>query len=79
MLLAMPVTRRVRGMPHRAHQPGSESTDQERPEAESGWAAMDPGLQDQFDRGDIIVRRAPTSVPQADALQRPHYEPEQSH
>ncbi len=66
-------------MPHRARQPESDSTDQEGPEAESGWAAMDPGLQDQFDRGDLIVRRAPTSVPEADALQRPHYEPEQPH
>jgi hypothetical protein len=40
-----------------------------------GRAALDPALQDQFDRGEIVVHAEPTSVPRADALQWPHYEP----
>ena len=38
--------------------------------------ALDPGLKEQFERDRIVVRSHPSGTPDADALQRPHYEPE---
>jgi hypothetical protein len=48
----------------------------EREEAKHGRGAMDPGLREQFERDTTVVRDHPSVTPDADALQRPHYEPE---
>ena len=37
--------------------------------------ALDPGLKEQFERDRPVVRDHPSATPDADALQRPHYEP----
>jgi hypothetical protein len=50
--------------------------ERERDEAKHGRGALDPGLKEQFERDDIVVRDHPSATPNADALQRPHYEPE---
>jgi hypothetical protein len=39
---------------------------------------MDPGLKEQFERDHTVVRDHPSHTPDSDALQRPHYEPEES-
>ncbi len=44
--------------------------------AEHGGGALDPGLKEQFERDKIVVRDHPSETPEADALQRPHYEPD---
>ena len=43
---------------------------------DEGRGALDPGLKEQFERDRIVVRTHPSETPDADALQRPHYEPE---
>ena len=54
-----------------------ESQDEsERRNAEQGRGTLDPGLKEQFERDKIVVRDHPSTTPEADALQRPHYEPE---
>ena len=47
-----------------------------RREADHERGAMDPGLKEQFERDATVVRSRPSATPEADALQRPHYEPE---
>jgi hypothetical protein len=47
----------------------------QRREASHERGMLDPGLKEQFERGEMVVREGPTPMPQADALQRPHYEP----
>ncbi len=47
-----------------------------RREAEHERGTMDPGLKEQFERDSTVVRSRPSVTPEADALQRPHYEPE---
>jgi hypothetical protein len=47
----------------------------ERREAEHERGALDPGLKEQFQRDKSVVRDRPSDAPDADALQRPHYEP----
>jgi hypothetical protein len=43
-----------------------------------GSAALDPSLQDQFDRRAMVAHKEPQGLPRADALQWPHYEAEKS-
>jgi hypothetical protein len=43
---------------------------------DEGRGALDPGLKEQFERDRLVVRAHPSQTPDADALQRPHYEPE---
>jgi hypothetical protein len=50
--------------------------ERERRNAEQGRGTLDPGLKEQFERDKIVVRDHPSAMPEADALQRPHYEPE---
>ena len=45
-------------------------------EAKHGRGMLDPGLKEQFERDRTVVRGHPSNTPGADALQRPHYEPE---
>jgi hypothetical protein len=47
-----------------------------RREAERERGTMDPGLKEQFERDRTVVHNRPSATPEADALQRPHYEPE---
>jgi hypothetical protein len=47
-----------------------------RREEEHGRGTLDPGLKEQFERDKIVVRDHPSQTPEADALQRPHYEAE---
>ncbi len=47
-----------------------------RREAEHERGTMDPGLKEQFERSRTVVHDHPSVTPEADALQRPHYEPE---
>jgi hypothetical protein len=46
----------------------------ERNEAKHGRGMLDPGLKEQFERDGTVVRDHPSATPNADALQRPHYE-----
>jgi hypothetical protein len=50
--------------------------ERERTEAKHGRGTLDPGLKEQFERDATVVRDHPSATPHADALQRPHYEPE---
>jgi hypothetical protein len=50
----------------------------QRREAEHERGTMDPGLKEQFERDHLVVRDHPSHTPEADALQRPHYEPDGS-
>jgi hypothetical protein len=47
-----------------------------RREEERERGTMDPGLKEQFERGHPVVRMHPSHTADADALQRPHYEPD---
>jgi len=47
----------------------------QRREAEHERGTLDPGLKEQFERDHAIVRTHPSTKPESDALQRPHYEP----
>jgi hypothetical protein len=48
----------------------------QRREAEHARGTLDPGLKEQFERDHVVVRDHPSRTPDADALQRPHYEPD---
>ena len=48
-----------------------------RREDEQERGALDPGLKEQFEREHTVVRDHPSRTPGADALQRPHAEPDQ--
>ena len=48
----------------------------ERTAAQHERGMLDPGLKEQFERDRGIVRDHPSTTPRADALQRPHYEPD---
>jgi hypothetical protein len=53
-----------------------ETDESRRREAEHERGTMDPGLKEQFERDRTVVHNRPSATPEADALQRPHYEPE---
>jgi hypothetical protein len=59
-----------------AREPEGSADERERNEAKHGRGTLDPGLKEQFEREDIVVRDHPSATPNADALQRPHYEAE---
>jgi hypothetical protein len=46
-----------------------------RRDADRERGTLDPGLKEQFERDHTVVRDHPSRTPEADALQRPHYEP----
>ena len=48
--------------------------EERRREADHERGTLDPGLKEQFERDKIVVRDHPSKTPDADALQRPHYE-----
>ena len=53
---------------------GRERDEEQRREADHERGTLDPGLKEQFERDQTVVRDHPSQTPDADALQRPHYE-----
>ena len=53
-----------------------EKEERERREADHERGTLDPGLKEQFERDHLVVRDHPSTTPESDALQRPHYESE---
>jgi len=58
------------------HERDDSPTHEEVTEAQHGRGTLDPGLKEQFERDKTVVRPRPSATPAADALQRPHYEPD---